>query len=100
MHPWAPLALVEQYEAEAAARGVSRVARGKTSTAGFLPRYKRARGRWQDLPETWIRRREGFVARHLAQALTHGEELWSPHGGYSRRGLALLMWAYDPRKAR
>jgi hypothetical protein len=92
---WAPLGKVKQYEEAAADLGVSVVARGPR---GFLRQYKAAGGDWRKLTPYWQDRRNGFVARHLAQARAAGEKLYVRGEGYSRRGLALLMWAYDPAR--
>lgn len=96
MHRWASLATVERYVPVAAAGGVSAVAR---SSRGFVAAYRRAGGRWQHLPDAWIVKRENFVTRHLAQARQNGERLRTAEG-YSRRGLALLMWAFDSKNLR
>lgn len=89
---WASLYLLEQFEPIAAAYGVSSRAR---SPGQFVEQYRRAGGDWRRLPAAWKHKRDAFVKRHLEQARLRGETLWSPSRGYSRRGLALLMWAYD-----
>ena len=92
---WAPLARVESWVPSAKAMGVSKVAR---SRGQFLDQYRRAGGDWRRLSDWWQARRNAFVARHMAQARRNGERLYDPTTrGYSKRGLALLMWAYDPR---
>ena len=88
---------VEGWLAEIDRLGVSRVARGaERSTVtreGFLQAYKRYPSRqkltraWARDGETWLERRDNFVARHLAQ--------YRIHPTYRRR-LALIAWAYDP----
>ena len=90
---WMPLASVLRYEAEAARRGVSEVAR---SPRGFLTAYRTAKTRAK-LDPWWRARRAAFVARHVAQAEAHGEP-WTRGGKLTRRALALIMWAYDPRR--
>jgi len=75
---------------EAKRLGVSQVARGR---GGFMGIYKRAGtasqmrkkivSRGHDL--TWGRKREAFIARHMAQ--------YTKNPTY-RRWLALVMWAY------
>lgn len=92
-HAFLPLSTVKVYEAEARRRGVSKVARSAT---GFLAAYKRAGGVPERLSEAWIRKREGFIARHMAEA---GKNLESFALGkrLTRRHLALIMWAYSPR---
>lgn len=64
---------------------VSEVAR---SPRGFLTAYRRA-GTSRNLSDKWKQRREGFIARHMAQ--------YRKHPTYRRR-LALIAWAYDPEK--
>lgn len=94
MYRYVPVTRVKNYETEAAARGVSAVAR---SSRGFLTVYAQA-GNARNLPDAWRRRRDAFVKRHLAQAALNREQLYDARTGqYSRRGLALLMWAYDPK---
>jgi len=90
---WASLAKVERWVPVAKAARVSQVAR---SRGQFLDQYRRAGGRWRELDPWWQARRNNFVARHMAQARRNGERLYDG-AGYSKRGLALLMWAYDPR---
>ena len=86
------LSTVLRFEPEARARGVSTVAR---SARGFLTQYKRAGGDPAKLTPYWRRRRDNFVARHVAQAKAHGEPWWRD-GEPTRRHLALIMWAYSP----
>ena len=82
------------YESQAAKKGVSDVAR---SSRGFMRAYERnksprslCRESVADYPsQTWGRRRQGFIARHLAQYKTHPTK---------RRWLALVMWAYKATK--
>jgi len=95
-YPYVSLARVLAHEPEAAARGVSHVAR---SPRGFVAAYREV-GRAALLSEHWRRKRDAFVARHLAQALAHGERWRDGDGRLSRRALALLMWAYDPEARR
>lgn len=91
---WMPLSAVLRLEQEAAFRGVSKVAR---SPRGFLAAYKAAKTA-SALDPYWRRRRANFVARHLAQALAHGEPWREPSGRRTRRALALIMWAFDPER--
>ena len=71
--------------------GVSKVAR---SRAGFMGVYARAgsAARMKELDfspsQTWGRRRDAFVKRHLVQYRARPTP---------RRALALRMWAYDTR---
>lgn len=71
--------------------GVSEVAR---SDRGFLRAYER-RGRAR-LGAYWLSRREGFVARHMAQVVSNDEPLYDRRGRPTRRHLALVAWAYSP----
>lgn len=83
------------WEPQAAERKVSAVAR---SGRGFMRAYQNA-GSWSRLSPWWQRRRNNFVARHLAQAGINGERLWENVRGKwrpTRRGLALIMWAAMP----
>ena len=91
-HKFLPIATIKRYEAQAKKRGVSEVARGP---GGFLPAYKRA-GTAADLPDYWKDKREGFIARHMAQVEERNEPLWNTDGRPSRRHLALIIWAYSP----
>ena len=86
------LATCHRWEPLAEALGVSEVAR---SSRGFLAAYESAGGRPERLSEWWRRRRDNFVARHVAQAKARGEPWWRD-GEPTRRHLALLMWAYSP----
>ena len=88
-----PLSTVKVYEAEARRLGVSKVARSAT---GFLAAYKRAGGVPERLSEAWIRKREGFIARHMAEAKNNGES-FALGDKLTRRHLALIMWAYSPK---
>lgn len=81
---WLPLTVIRHHEPEMRRLGVSLVAR---SPRGFLTAYKRAGGDHRRLSDYWIRRRDGFIARHLAQ--------FRVDYGY-RRWLALIAWAYMP----
>ncbi len=92
---WAPLAKLDRYIPIARAWGVSERA---LSRGQFVDQYRRVDGAWRQLPEAWLVKRHNFVKRHLAQAHKAGEVLYQAGEGYSRRGLALLMWAYDPAR--
>ena len=94
MYPWMSYAAAHAYELEAERLGVSSVAR---STKGFMREYELAKKSHamniRPLPRgvtggtTWGQKRNGFVARHLAQYKQNPTR---------RRFLALVMWAYDP----
>jgi hypothetical protein len=88
------LELDEVLEWENAAKelGVSKVARG---SKGFLTAYKRA-GSKNKLSEEWLRKRDGFIARHMAQVRNKKEKLFDEDDFPTRRHLALIMWAYSP----
>lgn len=87
-----PLATVKRYEKQAAAQGVSKVAR---SPRGFLSAYKDA-----ELDPWWCQRRAAFIKRHMAQVRKRGELLWDKKGRPTRRHLALIMWGYSPTRGR
>jgi hypothetical protein len=89
-----PLSLIERYEELARNRGVSKVAR---SPRGFLTAYRAANGRAGHLTDAWKRRREAFIARHLAQMEQRGEPVLEANGQPTRRHLALIMWAFSPK---
>lgn len=91
-HRFLPLSTIARYEKQARQRNVSEVARGP---AGFLPVYKRA-GTPARVPPYWRKKREAFIARHMAQVEQRNEPLWELDGRPSRRHLALIMWAYSP----
>ena len=95
-HRFLPLSTIKRYESLARKRKVSEVARG---AGGFLPAYKRA-GAATALPDYWRSKREGFIARHMAQVEERNEPLWDLDGRPSRRHLALIMWAYSPVASR
>lgn len=90
--PFMGLREVERWVPEARRRGVSAVAR---SARGFLTAYRRAGGDPSRLSEAWMRKRAGFIARHVAQMRRRGERVRGPDGRPTRRALALAMWAYD-----
>lgn len=90
------LGAIDRLRPEMVKRGVSEVAR---SPRGFLRQYRKAGGRFSRLSPYWRNRRNNFVKRHLAQARNNREKLWDPKKKrYSRRGLALVAWAYDPKR--
>jgi hypothetical protein len=79
-----------KYIPDAKERGVSKVARGR---GGFMGVYKRMgsskKMKQADFTktQTWGRRRENFIKRHMAQYKKNPTR---------RRWLALVMWAYKP----
>ncbi len=83
-YQWIPLSEIRKYEPEMERLGVSIVARGRV---GFLTEFKRVKGDPDKMSDWWRRRRDGFIARHLAQ--------FKVDRGY-RRYLALIAWAYKP----
>lgn len=93
-HRFLSLARIRQYEPLARRQKVSVVAR---SPRGFLTAYKRAGGRSAALSDEWKRKREAFIARHMAQL--KGERKFVG-GKPTRRHLALIMWAYSPTPSR
>jgi hypothetical protein len=92
-HPYLPLHVIDQHVPEMERRGVSEVAR---SPRGFLTAYRKARGDADALSPEWRAKREGFIARHMAQVREHGEPLFDKRGNLTRRHLALIAWAYSP----
>jgi hypothetical protein len=88
------LKAIRKYVPEMRRKGVSVVAR---SPRGFLTAYARAGGRMSKLTEWWRNRRLGFIKRHMAQVRKRHEKLWKG-GKPSRRALALIAWAYMPRR--
>ena len=74
---------VEKYVAEAERLGVSKVAKGP---GGFLEMYRRA-GVPGNVSVEWQRKRNGFIARTLAQYKKNKT---------GRRELSLIMWAFSP----
>lgn len=91
------LTVVEKFVSMMERKHVSEVAR---SPRGFLPAYRAAGGDLRKMSPAWQAKREGFVARHLAQARTAGESLFDYRGFPSRRHLALIAWAYTPNSER
>lgn len=85
-----------KYEPEAARRGVSKVAR---SGRGFMRAYQAEKGNVEAMARRrvpainrtsmWDKRRDEFIARHMAQ-------YEKPGGQTRRRWLALVMWAFLP----
>jgi len=85
-YKYLPLRKIAQYEPEMRRLKVSLVAR---SPRGFLTYYKKLGGASSKVNEHWRAKRNGFIARHLAQ--------YDKNPTY-RRFLALVAWAYMPAK--
>uniref|UniRef100_A0A6C0IY25 Uncharacterized protein n=1 Tax=viral metagenome TaxID=1070528 RepID=A0A6C0IY25_9ZZZZ len=95
-YKWMSLKDTLSYEDEAKKLRVSEVAR---SNRGFMRAYERASGDPSVMSTMlvpgvnrttfWDKRRDEFVARHMAQYR-------KPGGKTRRRWLALGMWAYKP----
>jgi hypothetical protein len=92
-HRFLGRAAISRWLPVARSKGVSRVAR---SPRGFLRAYAKAGWSGRRLPERWRRRREAFIARHMAQVKKRREPLFKA-GKPTRRHLALIMWAYSPK---
>ncbi len=87
------LAQIDRHLPEMERLGVSEVAR---SPRGFLAAYRAAGGDASALSPAWRSRREGFIARHMAQVRMRDESLVDGRGNLTRRHLALIAWAYSP----
>lgn len=98
-YDYLPLRVVRAAVAAAETRGVSKVAR---SRGQFFDQYVSAKGRAEHLTDYWRRRRDAFVARHVAQMLSGDTypEGWNDKGEPTRRHLALAVWAYSPTPER
>lgn len=92
-YPYLPLRTIAALEPLARDSKVSEVARSKR---GFLTAYKKAGGKASNLSEYWRNRRDGFVARHLAQMVKNKRDWYGKNGAPTRQHLALIMWAYSP----
>lgn len=93
---WMSLSAIDKYRPEMVRKGVSEVAR---SPRGFLRQYRKAGGNPSKLSPKWRRKRNNFVKRHMAQARNNREKLWDgKKKQYSKRGLALVAWAYNPKR--
>jgi hypothetical protein len=87
------VAQMEKFVPLARSQKVSLVAR---SRRGFVAAYRRA-GTPSRMSDAWVKKREGFIARHVAQGRLEG---WWQNGYPTRRHLALIMWAYTPTPVR
>jgi hypothetical protein len=92
MHKFLTLRTIAKFEPLMRRLGVSEVARSRD---GFLTAYREA-GRQGNLSPYWLKRRDGFIARHMAQAIGNDEALFKADGLPTRRHLALVAWAYSP----
>jgi len=77
---------IAKYEPDMRRLGVSLVAR---SPRGFLTYYKKIGGHPWKMSAEWHAKRNAFIARHLVQ--------YNEKPTY-RRFLALMAWAYKPKK--
>jgi len=84
--PYISLSEIAKYEPDMRRLGVSTVAR---SPRGFLTYYKKIGGRASKANPKWQAKRNAFIARHLVQ--------YDKNPTY-RRFLALVAWAYKPKK--
>lgn len=85
MFPYLTYQNAHSYEKEAERLDVSKVAR---SARGFMRAYEKARTP-ENLSEHWRTKRDNFIKRHLVQ--------YNENPTY-RRYLALIMWAFKPKK--
>lgn len=119
-YPWLPLWTCHALEVLAQARKVAvkaRSGRGRFEEIGegmddpppgdmselaygFMQAYEWCDGDWRKLPVRWRERRDGFVARHMAQVKKAREELWDDDDLPTDRHIALVMWAYSPDQKR
>ena len=93
---WLSLEVVEAAAAAAAEQDVSERAR---APGQFVNQYQKAGGDRDLLDPAWAKKRDGFVARHMAQVEASNEDLFTPDGEPTRRHLALAVWAYSPDPA-
>lgn len=102
-YPYLSKPTVKAAMREAKARNVAAVARGRMGFASafmqLTPAELRIYGPEAYPNQTWAQRREGFIARHMAQVEGNGEALWDARGEPTRRHLALAVWAYSPDAA-
>ena len=93
-YPFLPLSTIRKWIPLMEIRHVSEVAR---SPRGFLHAYQSVRGDARCLSPEWWAKRDGFIARHMAQVIANDEDLFGKDGLPTRRHLALIAWAYSPR---
>jgi hypothetical protein len=90
-HTFLTLQTISVWEPLMRELGVSEVAR---SPWGFLTVFKQWGARL--LPDKWVTKRDGFIARHMAQMVNNDEPLYDKLGRPTRRHLALIAWAFSP----
>jgi len=107
-YPYMPLFKIKEFLPMMKSRKVSIVSREK----GFLKRLIDVNGRYDRMGyvdkthyEKWLRRRENFIKRHMAQVILTDESLYDIDNLPTRRTLSFFAWGYDPspkdtRKAR
>lgn len=89
--------LAELWDVSPVARGDPSIPPEDRVDEGFLVAYKNANGDPSKLSNYWLRKREGFIARHMKQAEDNHESLYTEDGlTPTRRHLGLIMWAYSP----
>ena len=85
--------VIEKFVPMMRRRGVSEISR---SPIGFLTAYFNADGDPKKMHPEWLTKRDGFIARHMAQVIRNDEPLYDARGFPTRRHLALIAWAYTP----
>jgi len=96
MHKFVRPKVIEKFIPMMERRGVSEIAR---SPRGFLTAYLNADGDPKKMHPDWLAKRDGFIARHMAQVIRNYEYLYDTSGSPTRRHLALIAWAYTPEPA-
>ena len=79
MYDFASFATIQKSMGEIVAKKVSERARQPNQFLYYYRRYGRT------MPSPWLKKRDAFIARHLASYKLHPTR---------RRELALLVWAY------
>lgn len=103
-YPWMKLKYTEPFIPLMKKRGAAKVAR---SYRGFYTAFKKAKGKPDKMglthpdtpnrdPYPWRKRRQEFIARHMAQVNKNNEPLWDSSGNPTNRHLGLIAWAYTP----
>ena len=91
-YPFLSLKIVTKSIPVAKRKRVSLVARSRD---GFVAAYQLV-GDWRGLGNRWLKKRDAFIARHMAQMIANDEPFYDDVGEPTRRHLALIMWAYSP----